>query len=177
MSGDPAAKRRYYERNREAVIAATAAWQKANPERMVASRRRNASKRAAYDRTRRAIHGDKIRAQGRAYRAAHQEMYRAYGAAYYAANRARIIEDSAKARAIRSAFVDAARAGGCVDCGNKHLGVLQSDHVRGKKTASIAWMVGQRVAFPTLFAELDKCETRCANCHVLVTAQRRKKVA
>lgn len=73
-----------------------------------------------------------------------------------------------------AAFVDAAHADGCVDCGNKNLSVLQSDHVRGKKFRAISVLIDRNVSLKTLFKELDKCETRCANCHFLASRDRRK---
>lgn len=76
-----------------------------------------------------------------------------------------------KRRHLALAFADAARAGGCVDCGNKNLTVLDSDHVDGK-TAGIARLANTgRVT--ELLKELERCVTRCANCHRIVTAQRR----
>jgi len=75
-------------------------------------------------------------------------------------------------KALGRAFVDAARAGGCIDCGEKDLRVLDSDHVRGKKLYEISDLLARPLS--VLFAELDKCDTRCANCHRRITDERRK---
>lgn len=123
----------------------------------------SARKREYYLRTREA-HLAKMRV----YHVAHRDERRAY----MMSRRDRTRSLKLDAVALRQAFVDAARAGGCVDCGNKHLGVLESDHVRGIKVANVSHMVAMRVPFSRLFAELDKCETRCANCHALVTVAR-----
>ena len=84
--------------------------------------------------------------------------------------------------ALAKAFVDAAMAGGCVDCGNKNLGVLDLDHVRGEKINHVSALSSGRYSWKILFAEIDKCEARCANCHRLKTKERgyynaRKKAA
>lgn len=109
----------------------------------------------------RARHPERARESLRRSRLKFREKYAAYARAY-----------QRKHVAVARAFIDAARAGGCVDCGIKHLGVLQSDHVRGKKVAPVSRLVTGPLH--ALFAELDKCETRCANCHALVTTARRK---
>jgi len=62
---------------------------------------------------------------------------------------------------------------GCVDCGYaENPDALQFDHVRGDKVRSISQMVLS--AWDKLFAELEKCEVRCANCHAIRTAERRR---
>lgn len=97
---------------------------------------------------------------------------RAAEARYRSGHREKIRERLRRRRALAYALVDAARAGGCVDCGNLNLSVLDSDHVRGEKVASIGWMI-VNAPLSVLLAELEKCETRCANCHRLATKERR----
>lgn len=77
--------------------------------------------------------------------------------------------------ALAQAFIDAAHADGCVDCGNKNLSQLQSDHVRGEKVDDVSRMV--HGSLPRLFAELEKCETRCITCHAKVSRARQKAAA
>lgn len=96
-------------------------------------------------------------AAARLYKQAHPEEYR---------------KSSRERRLIARAFVDAAMAGGCVDCGTKEQIVLDLDHVRGQKVAAIGALVYG--SLDRLFAEIDKCETRCSNCHRRVTAERRQ---
>ena len=121
-------------------------------------------------------------AYNHAYYLAHPEHY-GYKPSFYLANRERILArtrlwrkahpDNDQKRVARwRAVVDAALAGGCVDCGTTELVVLDFDHVRGEKTSRISRMRGASI--PRLLAEIAKCEVRCANCHRRVTALRRK---
>jgi hypothetical protein len=59
---------------------------------------------------------------------------------------------------------------GCIDCGfTEHPAALEFDHVRGKKTAILARAVSW--SEDRMWAEVDKCEVRCANCHRIRTAE------
>lgn len=71
----------------------------------------------------------------------------------------------------RMAFRDSLKVGGCVDCGNKNLTVLDFDHIRDVKVGNIGEM--GMATFSTIERESLKCEVRCANCHRIVTARRR----
>ena len=66
---------------------------------------------------------------------------------------------------------------GCEDCGyDENADALQFDHARGNKKytmSSLAMILGA----PTFVTELAKCDVRCANCHAIKTAQRRKGAA
>ena len=108
----------------------------------------------------------------RAYRVRHPERVRAANLLWRERHRE---EWAARRRqkALRGmAYIDSLKTGGCVDCGNKNLTVLDFDHVRGEKQRNLCSM------YATTFAEIDaeaaKCEVRCANCHRIVTARRRK---
>lgn len=59
----------------------------------------------------------------------------------------------------------------CADCGIKDLRVLQFDHLRDK-TASVMELVNKHVSWPTIMKEINKCEVRCANCHLIKTRER-----
>ncbi|MET0726344.1 MAG: hypothetical protein ABWY36_08335 [Leifsonia sp.] len=61
---------------------------------------------------------------------------------------------------------------GCADCGITDLRVLQFDHVRGTKVAAVSWMISTGRSIATVTAEMDKCEVRCANCHIIATLER-----
>lgn len=55
----------------------------------------------------------------------------------------------------------------CVDCGNADIRVLEFDHIeRGPANRRISTLIGTR---NQLLAELEKCEVRCANCHMIRT--------
>ncbi len=63
---------------------------------------------------------------------------------------------------------------GCVDCGyNTNAAALDFDHVLGEKKFAIGTDFC-RVAWITIEKEIAKCEIRCANCHRIATATRRK---
>jgi hypothetical protein len=55
----------------------------------------------------------------------------------------------------------------CVDCGETNRMVLEFDHVRDK-IDEVSRLVGSPVR--RLTAEIQKCEVRCANCHMRRTA-------
>jgi ArsR family metal-binding transcriptional regulator len=61
----------------------------------------------------------------------------------------------------------------CVDCGESDPMVLTFDHVRGRKKMDISQMVNQGYSFEALQVEIDKCDIRCANCHMRIEKQRR----
>lgn len=61
----------------------------------------------------------------------------------------------------------------CTDCGCTDIRVLEFDHVRGKKSGNISRMVGQGCSWPTIEAEIAKCEVRCANCHRIKESEKR----
>jgi len=57
----------------------------------------------------------------------------------------------------------------CVDCGNTDIRVLQFDHKEliGNKAHRIGHFKG---SINKLREEINKCEVRCANCHMIRTA-------
>lgn len=60
----------------------------------------------------------------------------------------------------------------CVDCNNADIRVLQFDHIeplRGTKKKRVTAMLG--VNLQKLQEEIDKCEIRCANCHMIRTRE------
>ena len=127
-------------------------------------------------RDRRRVNPERYRATEKRYYATHREDRRSQRLEKHRRYNATHRKEIRQRRQLAQAYVDAARAGGCVDCGVKHLGVLDSDHVRGVKVNNIATLVRDGPT-PALFAELAKCETRCANCHRIVTAQRARNKA
>lgn len=60
----------------------------------------------------------------------------------------------------------------CVDCGNSDPRVLVFDHVRDEKFLGVAAMVNRGSKWDAIQQEIDKCEVRCHNCHVIVTNER-----
>ena len=54
----------------------------------------------------------------------------------------------------------------CVDCGETDFRVLDFDHMDQKtKFKSISKMRSGHYSWESVFAEIDKCQIRCANCH------------
>ena len=86
---------------------------------------------------------------------------------------AKLTERANRYKKIRKDYViEILKKSSCVDCGESDFRVLEFDHVKGEKVASIAQMVGRHFSLEAIKAEIDKCEVRCANCHRKVTAQR-----
>lgn len=83
-------------------------------------------------------------------------------------------ESSIRARDSNRDFIwDYLASHPCVDCGAHNPVVLEFDHIRGEKRASISTMVGSHYgSIEKLKEEVKKCVVRCANCHRIVTSQR-----
>ncbi|ROR67261.1 hypothetical protein [Agrococcus jenensis] len=102
---------------------------------------------------------------------------RACQKAHYRANAVRHkanVRRTSKAR--RQQALDAIMvrfSAGCVDCGSSDIRVLEFDHVRGTKVASVSSMVRRGRALSIIQAEIAKCDVRCRNCHAIVTIKRR----
>lgn len=60
----------------------------------------------------------------------------------------------------------------CVDCGNSDIRVLEFDHVRGEKRLGVATLARSGYGLNAVVKEIEKCEVRCKNCHVIVTYER-----
>lgn len=54
----------------------------------------------------------------------------------------------------------------CVDCGEDDIVVLQFDHVNGDKDKEVSIMINKAYSLERIQREIDKCEIRCANCHL-----------
>tara|TARA_R110001583_G_scaffold71475_1_gene201301 strand:- start:2776 stop:3186 length:411 start_codon:yes stop_codon:yes gene_type:complete len=80
-----------------------------------------------------------------------------------------------KTRCRNKIFIDNIKESSpCVDCGESNPIVLEFDHVRGVKKENVSDMVRQSYCLKTIQEEIDKCEVRCANCHRIVTHERRQ---
>ena len=62
---------------------------------------------------------------------------------------------------------DVAIISNCVDCGIENPLVLDFDHVRDQKIDTINKLIRGRYSKISIIDELQKCEIRCANCHVM----------
>ena len=72
---------------------------------------------------------------------------------------------------VRDYLYNYLKAHSCVDCGEANPVVLEFDHVKGIKKSNISDMISQGRSLKTVQEEIDKCETRCANCHRMKTAK------
>ena len=65
---------------------------------------------------------------------------------------------------------------GCYDCGyNQHPAALDLDHLPGfEKKATVSQLVEGDYSLSVIFAEIEKCEVVCSNCHRIRTSMRRK---
>lgn len=62
----------------------------------------------------------------------------------------------------------------CMDCDEERWAVLEFDHVKGKKSAGISYLVNQGYTWAAVLEEIKKCEIVCANCHRIRTYQRQE---
>lgn len=60
----------------------------------------------------------------------------------------------------------------CVDCGENDILCLQFDHVQGEKISGVGVMLNKALSLKTIIKEIKKCNVRCANCHMKITARR-----
>ena len=103
------------------------------------------------------------------------EKRKAYAKKHYEANKAaykaRAKEHSKKqTQKLRQYVWDYLSDNPCVDCGETDPLVLQFDH-RSDKKYHIVDMVYNAVGVEKLQSEIDKCDIRCANCHMRKTAK------
>jgi hypothetical protein len=100
----------------------------------------------------------------------------AYGKEHYAANRTVYIEQARiqkeRLQLERTRYLlDYFQRHPCLDCGEDDPVLLEFDHLRDK-----LFSIGQeltRRSWPSILAEIEKCDVVCANCHRRRTARRR----
>lgn len=95
---------------------------------------------------------------------------------HYKNNKKYYIDRADKANKIRKPealqfLIDYLKKNPCIDCGEKDPIVLQFDHVRGKKIKAVSVMAQNGYSNEALVKEIEKCEVRCANCHMRKTAK------
>lgn len=97
-------------------------------------------------------------------------------ASWYASNQQTRVDQNRYQRNRNKAFVDRYKRlhGKCTDCGTTDHRVLQFDHLSDKKN-DVSNMIFGGNSLKVIKAEIRKCEIRCANCHTIITAQRRSK--
>lgn len=104
-----------------------------------------------------------------------KEYSRRKSADHYRRYKERYLAKAGIARAkalteIRKIILEAL-SGGCIDCGEKDIIVLEFDHIdRSTKKYTIAVM-RNAAGIVSIRDEIKKCEIRCANCHRRKTAR------
>jgi len=67
---------------------------------------------------------------------------------------------------IRERLLDFLSTKKCIDCGEKDPIVLDFDHIDpDNKFKSVSQMLSGHYSWKSVFAEINKCEIRCSNCH------------
>lgn len=96
----------------------------------------------------------------------------AYLRDYYSRNKEKYAEKNKRdlpkyRKRNREYLVEYLKSHPCVDCGEKDIEVLQFDHVDFLMGANKARVTSHNASsLKRLQEEIDKCEVRCANCHV-----------
>lgn len=104
-----------------------------------------------------------------------REAKNAYQRAWYARNKEVEVARNTYSRTIRrrdytQRVAKLKESMPCVDCGLFYPAcAMDFDHVRGEKSFGIAVGIEGGRAWPTILAEIEKCELVCANCHRIRT--------
>lgn len=94
-----------------------------------------------------------------------REYYKGYGIKRRQINKERIASNQRQ-------ITDYLKRHSCVDCGyTKSPVALTFDHIVGTKKQTISRMVRDGYSWETILEEINKCEVRCANCHLEKTAK------
>jgi hypothetical protein len=73
-------------------------------------------------------------------------------------------------------WLDIQKSAPCMDCGVSYPPyVMDFDHVRGTKTASVSELLSRDATKRRALAEIAKCELVCSNCHRKRTFNRRER--
>lgn len=97
----------------------------------------------------------------------------AYNKAHYNKYPEKRRELTQKAKKVAQQYIwDYLKTNPCTDCPEADPVVLQFDHVRGKKLFHIGEATTRGYSVKKIQEEIDKCEVRCANCHMRQTATR-----
>jgi hypothetical protein len=95
----------------------------------------------------------------------------AYNKAHYRKFPEKRREWNEKAKKVAQQYIwDYLKAHPCADCSEPDPIVLQFDHVRGEKRFNIGEASTSGYSVKMIQSEIDKCEVRCANCHMRQTA-------
>lgn len=100
-----------------------------------------------------------------------KECQKAYSTAHYKKNKNNYLDKQRRDRDRNKKFIcDYLKIHPCVDCNESDIIVLQFDHKNpnDKKDASegISRGITDKWSIKRLKEEIEKCDVRCANCHI-----------
>jgi len=99
-----------------------------------------------------------------------------YAKGHYQRNKQKRLEQQRTRRgALRRVVAEYLETHPCVDCGCSDARVLQFDHVKGTKSGDVTVMAQSINNTQTVLEEIEKCEIRCANCHIIRHSNERSK--
>ena len=99
------------------------------------------------------------------------------GRRHYRQNRTYYLEKARRQRAVSTAraweyVLSVLEGRPCYDCGQVDVRVLEFDHRdRRTKRASVAVLVAEGYGLDAIAREIEKCDVRCANCHIIKTRE------
>lgn len=97
-----------------------------------------------------------------------KECQKNYSKAHYKENKNNYLDTQRTYRDRNKKFIcDYLKEHPCVDCGENDIVVLQFDHINPlEKDDIIAQGIRDKWSIKKLKGEIEKCEVRCANCHL-----------
>ena len=97
---------------------------------------------------------------------------RSYCKSHYSRNKTTYLDRNKRAKIEnRKKILTILSSKECIDCGEKDHILLDFDHVKGVKRASIASMLSEGRSWNVIEKELLKCVVRCVRCHRIKTAK------
>lgn len=102
-----------------------------------------------------------------------RDCHKLYAAEHYKNNKDKYIRSAKQSKPVaykksKDYILNYLSTHPCVDCGNSDIRVLQFDHIEpvGASGRRVNWYMG---SINKVMAEINKCEVRCANCHMIRT--------
>lgn len=98
--------------------------------------------------------------------------------AWYETNKTTLFEQTKARRKriapeIRGYILNYLLAHPCIDCGERDPVVLEFDHRPGEvKRFNLAQSIRKNFSLASIKTEIEKCDVRCANCHIRMTYKR-----
>lgn len=101
-------------------------------------------------------------------------VWKRYKDAWYQQNKERVLATTAEKRRFMRELIDSAKAFPCADCDVQYPPyVMEFDHVRGEKVREVANFI-RFFDLDKFFAEVEKCDVVCSNCHKERTHRRKE---